>query len=308
MSKPLMTEDDLKALWDRTMGLPPVQNLIAQKWHVYLPPAVATTFLGVALTLDDKLKGDWFWLELEGYVSGVLRAQMPPEKASHVEFIDKRFRDYYGDYDMSFKGLLKVLRDLGLIVQYHRRGQDIIEIPTILPTPEDRLGLCLVDVDEHVTFKARYRNDGSPRHHVEMGDVPAIKQMLNAGWGRHLPSDVAQAFMAATAVSINGIVGDVMWENIEDLYKAQVEYKRPLMPKRKAEEVQKRFAEEYGKPYEKTARGAIAVLLDLGLLVLTTLDGEDYLVPPEVFPTPDLKLSLSDKEKYLLAERLKIIL
>ncbi len=100
-------------------------------------------------------------------MKGILRAEISPEKESYVEFLDNRFRDYYGDYERSTEGMLKVLRDLGLIVQYHRRGLDIIEIPTVLPTPEDRLGLCLADAGEHVTFKARHRDDGSPRHHVE---------------------------------------------------------------------------------------------------------------------------------------------
>lgn len=306
MENKLENQKELMALWDDTTSLPPVQDLMSLNWHRYLPPSVAVTFLGVAIALENRLTGDRLWREMEAFVQGVLRTAPTPKQKPYVQFVEKRFNDYYGDYERTTRGLVKVLTDLGLVVQYQRKGQDVMEIPAVLPKPETRLGLCVADLPGPVVFKARHRTDAGPRNRVMFEDLPAINQMLNAGWARHLPPDVAHAFLAAAAVSVGKCTGDLMWDNIEDLYKAQTEFKAPLMPKKKAQEVEKRFADEYGRPYEKTARGAIAVLLDLGILVQSQVDGKDFLEVPEVLPTPDLRLVLSEKEKGLLAERLKI--
>ncbi len=301
-----ITAPNLKPLWRYTVSLRPVQNMMALGWHRFLPAAVGTTFLGIAVAVECGFKGDKLWEELDGFIEGVLRAEPDPEQKPKVDFIDRRFRDYYGDYERTPVGILKVLTDLGLIILRQKDGQDVIEIPANLPNPETKLGLCVADMDETVVFKARYRNGGGPRCRVMFSDLPAIRQLLNAGWGRHLPPDLVYAFFAAASVSVGRCTGKLMWENIEDLWKAQREHKHPLMPKRKELEVEARFREEYARTFTRTARGAVDVLLDLGLLVMNQVDGEDFLEVPEILPTPDMRLFLSEAERSLLAERLKI--
>lgn len=286
--------------------LPAVQNLIALGWHKFLPPELAVTFLGCAIAAKTRYRGDELWRELNEFVEGVVRFRAGEEAKPVIEFIDKRFRDYYGEYERTPMGLIKTLIDLGLVVLKQEEGQDVLEIPSQLPTPEKRLNLCMADRDEQIVLKARYRDDAGPRQRVYWDEIPAIKRMMNAGWARHLPPDIAIAFMVAAAVSIGHCTGTLMWENIEDLWKAQKEQGTPLMPKRKELEVEDRFRAEYGKPFIRTARGCVEVLLELGLLVLRDLDGEDFLEVPDVLPTPDMKLYLSEEEKGLLAERLKI--
>ena len=301
-------EGDPHGLWKHTMSLPDVQNLMATDWGRILPPDVATTFLGVAIAVALGYTGDRLWNDLTGFVEGVLRTVPTPEQKPVVDFIVKRFKDYYGEYERTPKGLVKVLTDLGLVVLYQRKSEDVMEIPTVLPSAEKRLNLCMVDVDEKVVFKARYRDHAGPRERVTFDQVPAIRRMLNAGWARHLPPDLSYAFMAAAAISVGKCTGDLMWENVEDLWKAQREHKNPLLPKRKAIEVEERFREEYARPFTRTARGAIDVLLDLGLLVKTRLRGEEFLDVPDILPTPDMRLFLTEAEKGILEERLKIVI
>jgi len=301
-------EDDPHGLWKFTMSLPDVQNFMATDWNRILPPDVATTFLGVAIAVACGYTGDYLWKDLTGFVEGVMRPVPTPEQKPVVDFLVKRFKDYYGEYERTPKGLVKVLTDLGLVILYQVKGKDVMEIPAVLPTAEERLNLCMVDVDEKVVFKARYRDNAGPRERVTYDQVPAIKRMLNAGWARHLPPDLSYAFMAAAAVAVSRCTGALMWENIEDLWKAQREHKNPLLPKRKADEVEERFREEYARPFKRTARGAISVLLDLGLLVKSKVDGEDFLEVPDILPTPDMRLFLTEVEKGILAERLKIVI
>jgi len=297
---------DGEVMWSVASRLPAVQSLIALGWHRFLPPELAVSFVGCAIAAVVRYTGDRLWKELDEFIEGVLRVK-PRDDAKHVlDFIEKRFRDYYGEYERTPMGLVKTLIDLGLVVLKQEEGQDVLEIPSQLPTPEKRLNLCMADRDEEIVLKARYRDDAGPRQRVYWDDVPGIKRMMNAGWARHLPPDIAIAFMVAAAVSVGRCTGTLMWENIEDLWKAHKENGTPLMPKRKELEVEDRFRREYGRPFVRTARGAIQVLLELGLLVLKEVDGEDYLEVPEVLPTPDMKLYLNEEEKTLLAERLKI--
>lgn len=297
---------DGEVVWALAIKLPAVQNLTALGWHRFLPPELAVTFVGCAIAAASGYTGDRLWAELDEFIEGVLRFKAGEDTKPIVDFIDKRFRDYYGEYERSPMGLVKALIDLGLVVLKQEEGQDVLEIPSQLPTPEKRLNLCMADRDEQVVLKARYRDDAGPRQRVYWDEVPAIKRMMNAGWARHLPPDIAIAFMVAAAVSVGRCTGNLMWENIEDLWKAHKENGTPLMPKRKELEVEDRFRAEYGRPFVRTARGAVQVLLELGLLVLKEVDGEDFLEVPEVLPTPDMKLYLTDEEKGLLAERLKI--
>lgn len=301
-------EDDPHGLWKFTMDLPDVQRFMATDWSRILPPDVATTFFGVAIAIACGYTGNYLWRDLTGFVEGVMRPIPTPEQKPVVDFLIKRFTDYYGEYERSAKGLVKVLTDLGLVILHQVRGEDVMEIPAVLPTAEERLNLCMADVEEKIVFKARYRDNAGPRERVTYDQVPAIRRMLNAGWGRHLPPDLSYAFMSAAAVSVGKCTGALMWENIEDLWKAQREHKNPLLPKRKAEEVEQRFREEYARPFKRTARGAIDVLLDLGLLVRSELDGEDFLEVPDILPTPDMRLFLTEAEKGILAERLKIVI
>lgn len=315
VSKPQRLADDTTAVaiadaeqedCDRTTFIPNVQRLMASDWYGILPLEVATGFVGVSIGLYHGRNGQLLWDDMMDFIGEVLAVEPGPEEKPVVDFIIKRFKDYYGEYERTPEYILRVLADLGLIVISEVDGEKTFEIPAVLPSAEERLGLCMVDVDEKVVFKARYRNDAGPRQRVTYDDVPAIRRMLNAGWARHLPPDLSYAFMAAAGVAVSKCTGDLMWDNIEDLWKAQREHKNPLMPKRKAAEVEARFLEEYGRQFTHTARGCIDVLLDIGLLVKKRLRGEDFLDVPKIIPTPDMRLFLSETEKEILAERLKI--
>jgi len=296
---------EMEDLWEVAASLPSVQSLVAMNWHRYLPADVGTTFLGAAMAAECKLGGECLWEQLNEFCEGVIRATPPPQENTYGDLVAKRFVDYYGEYERTTRGLIKVLIDLGLVTMRDVKGKDILEIPESLPRPDDRLSLCIADVNEPVVFKARFRENAGPRNRVMMGELPAIKRLLNTGWSRHLPLDLVYAFFAAAAVSAGGCTGDLMWENIDDLWNAQRAHKVQLIPKSKALEVETRFLAEYGHGYEKTSRGSVDVLLELGLLSLTQVDEKDYLDVPEKLPTPDMRLYLSGEERVILSDRLK---
>lgn len=66
------------------------------------------------------------------------------------------------------------------------------------------------------------------------------------------------------------------------------------------EDVERRFAEEYGKPYEKSLRGIVDLLVNLGLIYRETHQGEEVLRIPDLLPLPEDCLRLSRAEKAFL--------
>jgi hypothetical protein len=138
-----------------------------------------------------------------------------------------------------------------------------------------------------------------------MDDLPEVRRLLDRGWSRHLPQELAAMFIVVAAVNAGGCRGDLMWLNIQDLYDQAILSGPPFLPPSVKREIAARFADEYGKPYRKTVRGAVNVLVELGLVIRCERDGQEALGIPESLPYPDERLNLNAQEKEILAARRK---
>ncbi len=135
-----------------------------------------------------------------------------------------------------------------------------------------------------------------------MEDLDAAHRMMAQGWTRHLPIELGAMFLVVAMQAYSGITGDLMWFNIRDLYPKALAEGFPSYPKEKQIEVAERFAEEYGKPYTTTVKGAIRTLIDLGLVERYRGRGEGLRIP-DVLPSPAQRLTLSERELEILVAR-----
>lgn len=283
------------------MELPPVKQLVAMGWLDELPVTVGMAFLGVAVTSRAGLAGDEMWDHIDAFCDSAQRAKLTQGEKEHFERIGSRFEAIYGSYEKTAGGLVGILVDIGLVTRHRRNGLDVLDIPDTFPLPCGD-GKHTRASSEGVTIRARPCGNGD-KVRVELDDLPEVSRLVDRGWSRHLPMEVAAMFMVVAAVCVGGCVGDLMWHNIRDLYRQARRCGPPCMPPPLRREVAARFAKEYGKPYGKTARGAVDVLVDLGLLMRYERDGQEALGIPESLPYPDSRLALDDHEKALLASR-----
>jgi len=130
--------------------------------------------------------------------------------------------------------------------------------------------------------------------------LPQIRQLLGLGWHRHLPPEAGVTFTSIAILGWSGARGGDMWRWLEKWYSEAERY--PLDPRQACakEDVERRFKEEYGKPYEKSVRGMVELLVDLGLVYRETEEGEEVLKIPELLPLPEDCLKLSKAERELL--------
>lgn len=288
------------------MSLPPVKKMMELGWSTELPPAIVVTFCAVSLASATGLTGDSMWDYVKGTCQEALRYVPTPQQQEYIDQINSYFEQVYGKYRRTPNGLVKVLSELGLVVRRRRNGEKVLEIPDALPLPDSPIGSNRED-GEHseplTVVRAPLRGSVADRIRVNTGDLSEVHRMGDAGWARHLPMDIASMFLIVAAISRRGIGGAYMWREVKSLYSQTRKAGPPYIPPPKRKEVAKRFAEEYGKPYDKSARGVVDVLVDLGLVERCDLDGEESLKVPEDIPSPDTRLKLSDYEKDLLAMR-----
>lgn len=65
--------------------------------------------------------------------------------------------------------------------------------------------------------------------------------------------------------------------------------------------MERRFNQEYGKPWSDTLTGLLTLLEDLGLVVRDKDEaGEEHLRIPDALPLPEDRLNLSKAEKAML--------
>ncbi len=119
--------------WDSISVMPGVPGLEMSVWHTFLPPEVIAGFIGVSIGLEHGRNGRELWDDMMDFIGGVLRVEPGPEEKPMVDFIIKRFKDYYGEYDRTPSGILRVLADLGLIVISQTDGEKTIGRRTSWP-------------------------------------------------------------------------------------------------------------------------------------------------------------------------------
>jgi len=130
--------------------------------------------------------------------------------------------------------------------------------------------------------------------------LPQVRQLLGLGWHRHLPAEAGVTFTSIAILGWSGCKGEEMWKWLE---KWHMEAENCALDPRQAcakEDVERRFAEEYGKPYEKSLRGIVDLLVNLGLIYRETHQGEEVLRIPDLLPLPEDCLRLSRAEKAFL--------
>lgn len=131
--------------------------------------------------------------------------------------------------------------------------------------------------------------------------LPQVRQFLGLGWHRHLPAEAGVTFTSIAILGWSGCKGEEMWKWLERWHAEAKNYTPDPRQACAKEDVERRFAEEYGKPYRKSLRGIVKLLVDLGLARKATRDGEEVLEIPELLPLPEDCLTLSDAEKALLS-------
>ena len=325
----LENTNDLTDILD-TLALPNVEKALRMGWFHELPPALFVAFETVALTDFLGLIGESQWKGIEDVCTGALRYKPTPRQQEYLDKFEPWFKKTYGGYEKTPAGLVKCLIDLGLVVKGQLNKEARLYIPDVLPEPFSRIGikgddspetgmkkrlsrLRQANSEEPITvIHAKRRNqsgdvDGNAnpatRVRVMMDDLPELQRMLDLGWARHLPVELAAMYLIIAAVSKGKCRGRLMWNNIKDLYSQGRRAGPPYFPPPMRKEVAKRFAEEYGKPHRKSVRGSVQDLIDLGLVVKYQEEGEDVLMVPEVLPSPDTRLNLSPREKQFLEER-----
>jgi len=300
---PILSDEEF---WELTVSLPPVRKMMELGWSTELPPAIVVTFCAVSLASAMGLTGDSMWEYVKGTCQGALRYVPTPQQQEYIGKVDSYFERVYGKYRRTPKGMVKVLSELGMVVKRRRNGEEVLDIPDALPLPNSLIGSTPED-DEHseplTIVRTPLRGSVADRVRVNTGDLSEVRRMVDAGWARHLPIDIASMFLIVAAISRGGIGGAHMWREIKNLYSQTRKVGLPYIPPPKRKEIAKRFAEEYGKPYDKSARGVVDALVDLGLVERYDLDGEESLRVPEDIPSPDTRLKLSDHEQDLLAMR-----
>lgn len=130
--------------------------------------------------------------------------------------------------------------------------------------------------------------------------LPQVQQLLGLGWHRHLPAEAGVTFTSIAILGWSGCKGEEMWKWLERWHvEAEIHALEPRQACAK-QDVERRFAEEYGKPYEKSLRGIVDLLIELGLVYRDTEDGEEVLKIPVLLPLPEDCLRLSQAERTFL--------
>ena len=130
--------------------------------------------------------------------------------------------------------------------------------------------------------------------------LPPVRQLLGLGWHRHLPAEAGVTFTSIAILGWSGCKGEEMWKWLE---RRHSEAENCALDPRQAcakEDVERRFKEEYGKPYEKGLRGMVDLLIDLGHIYKDEQEGEEVLRIPSLLPLPEDCLKLSQAERALL--------
>ncbi len=287
------------------MNHPSVKQYTSLGWADEIPLPVSMTFVGVVLASLNGLAGEDMWEQIDKFVGSVTseRTKLGAMEREMEDKIESRFVFTHGAYERTTQAMVELLGERGLVIRGYREGLEVLDIPQVLPRPPGFTRSARA-CPETFTLKARPHGNG-PKVRVEMGDLPEVQQLLDHGWSRHLPQELAAIFMIVAAVNTGRCIGDLMWLNIQDLYDQARRFGPPFLPPSAKRELAARFAEEYGKPYKKTKRGIIDVLVELGLITRYEREGQEALGVPESLPYPDERLNLNTQEKEILAARRK---
>ncbi|MGI6631892.1 MAG: DUF6042 family protein [Bacillota bacterium] len=183
--------------------------------------------------------------------------------------------------------------------QYSSRGENPVE--RFLPGIDNSLGTMagISNSWPNVPYEVISTSE-EERTAAMWTALPQVRQLLSLGWHRHLPPEAGMTFTSIVILWWSGCKGKEMWEWLSTWHTEGKNYKPDPRQACAKEDVERRFAAEYGKPYKKTLRGLIQLLIDLGLVSQSKCDGEDVLEIPDLLPLPEDVLKLSKAERAYL--------
>lgn len=108
----------------------------------HLPSDIGVTFLFVIEVCLTQARGDRMRQYMEGLWAGAQRCRKTRREQRAIDESLERFESEYGKaWDKSLSGAIDVLVDLGLVVRYEIDGDEVLDVPDSIPTPEQRLNL-----------------------------------------------------------------------------------------------------------------------------------------------------------------------
>jgi hypothetical protein len=161
------------------------------------------------------------------------------------------------------------------------------------------------DRHESVGFPVYVRDSDAERcdYRPQIVSLPDVRKTVTLGWHRHLPVEAGITFTSIAVLTEAGCVGQEMWDLLERWHRQAQRYKPDAEQACAKEDVERRFNAEYGKPWRKTLKGLVALLVDLGLVIRDKdKNNADRLRIPHALPLPEHRLNLSEAEKLLLKE------
>lgn len=130
--------------------------------------------------------------------------------------------------------------------------------------------------------------------------LPQVQQFLGLGWHRHLPAEAGVTFTSVAILGWSNCKGEEMWKWLEIWHDQAQAYEPDPQQACAKEDVERRFAQEHGKPYDRSLRGIVDLLIELGLVYKDVQDGEEILKIPDLLPLPEDCLTLSRAERDFL--------
>jgi hypothetical protein len=111
-----------------------------------------------------------------------------------------------------------------------------------------------------------------------------MSQIHARGWIRCLPVEAGCTLLIVATVSALGLKGQEMWDHIELLWQQSMNYVPSPEEREAIDDVENRFLRVYALDYEKTSKGVVNLLMELGLVIRYKIDGEEYLDVPDILP------------------------
>ncbi len=111
-----------------------------------------------------------------------------------------------------------------------------------------------------------------------------MARVMARGWLRCLPVEAGCMLLIVATASAIGLRGEEMWEHVETLWQQSKNYRPSSREQRALEDVEWRFKKMYGINYERTARGTVQLLIELGLVIRYEVEGEEVLDIPDILP------------------------
>lgn len=75
-----------------------------------------------------------------------------------------------------------------------------------------------------------------------------------------------------------------MWDHIELLWLQSLNYVPSPAEREAIDDAESRFWRLYALDYERTAKGVVELLIELGLVIRYEIDGQEFLDVPDILP------------------------